>query len=194
MFSEDTKSRFWAKVEETEGCWNWTGATTRDGYGRFRVDGREIMAARFAYEEEYGPLDPGLRIGRACENPACVRPDHLYAATNKELTLEGMGPTANNAVKTMCKHGHELTGYNLYVAPGSGQRKCRTCMEERAKVRALQFKGPKKPKPDKETLRRQLEEYTAVDLATKYGVSDTTIRNWARRYGLKTGRKKPART
>jgi hypothetical protein len=183
--SEDPTSKFWAKVKKTRGCWNWTGSKTGDGYGRFRVDGNEVMAARFAYEQEHGEIEDGLRIGRSCENPSCVRPSHLYAATPREITLRGIGPTSNNAQKTMCKHGHELTGYNLYVAPGSGQRKCRTCMQERAKVRALRFKGPKKPKPGKVVLRIQLEDHTAVELAEEYGVSDTTIRNWAKAYGLR---------
>ena len=27
--------RFWAKVDKTDGCWNWNGAISSTGYGNF---------------------------------------------------------------------------------------------------------------------------------------------------------------
>lgn len=44
----------------------------------------------------------------------------------KENSLEGKSPTAENSKKTHCKHGHPLTGSNLYVRP-DGDRACREC-------------------------------------------------------------------
>lgn len=34
-----------------------------------------------------------------------------------------------NKVKTHCKHGHPLTGENLYI-DGSGFRRCRVCIKD----------------------------------------------------------------
>lgn len=183
MSGAEPSERFWAKVEKTKGCWNWTGAKTRDGYGRFRVNGREVMAARFAYEEKHGPLEKRLKIGRTCENPSCVRPDHLYAGTVKEITLRGMGPTANNAAKTMCKHGHLLEGENL-VIDSEGRRRCRECAQDIQAERWTRFQGPKRPKPGRVVLRMQMERMSFVELGEHYGVSDTTVRNWAKSYDL----------
>ncbi len=36
--------RFWSRVNKTDGCWEWTAAKNRDGYGRFRVDGHRPSA------------------------------------------------------------------------------------------------------------------------------------------------------
>lgn len=172
--------RFWSKVEKTRGCWVWTGAKTRDGYGRFRVSGKEVIASRFVYEEEYGELEPGVKVGHTCENPSCVRLDHLYAGSVQEITLNGMGPTANNATKTLCKHGHPLDKVD-----SEGRRRCSTCMREIQEERRERFQGPKRPKPGPVVLRIQMERMTFVELGEHYGVSDTTIRNWAKRYGLR---------
>jgi hypothetical protein len=40
---------------------------------------------------------------------------------------------AHNAVKTECKHGHSLTGANLYRTP-DGRRQCRTCRRNRERA------------------------------------------------------------
>jgi len=95
-----------------------------------------------------------------------------------------MGPTANNAAKTLCDHGHDLEGDNLYVAPRSGQRKCRACMKRIAEEKKARFKGPRRTKPGKVVLRIQMEDRTFVELGEHYGVSDTAVRKWAKGYGL----------
>lgn len=72
---------FWAKVEKTDGCWNWTGATDANGYGRFS---RQGLAHRFAFVLENGPIPDGLVLDHICHNPRCVRPGHLRACTQKQ--------------------------------------------------------------------------------------------------------------
>ena len=34
--SEQDRARFLAKVQKTEKCWHWTGATSKAGYGHLR--------------------------------------------------------------------------------------------------------------------------------------------------------------
>lgn len=176
-------SSFWSKVRKTRGCWHWEGACTHDGYGRFKTGGHEVQAARWAYEHEHGTLGPGFVLRRTCGTPGCVRPSHMEPITEHDRQPHTTGPAAENAAKAHCDHGHVLSGENLYVDP-DGKRKCRTCMRDIQERRKKRFKGPRRPKPDRETLATELEEYTAVALGEHYGVSDTTVRNWARRYGL----------
>ena len=40
-------------------CLIWTGGTTANGYGQFRINGRAVRAHRYAYEREHGPMPVG---------------------------------------------------------------------------------------------------------------------------------------
>lgn len=85
------EDRFWAKVDKTGECWTWTAATftARMGYGKFqagtsRATSRVVRAHRFAWELEHGPIPEGMDLLHACDNPPCVRVDHLRLGTRRE--------------------------------------------------------------------------------------------------------------
>ena len=74
--------RFDAKVEKGPGCWQWTGSTTRLGYGQFSVttpgeSRRMIPAHRYAWEQAVGALLAEEDVLHTCGNRACVRRAHL---------------------------------------------------------------------------------------------------------------------
>lgn len=87
---ETFAERFWAKVEKTDGCWTWTGkACNSFGYGVVGVEGRQTQAHRAAYLLAHGSIPDDKVISHRCDNPKCVRPDHLEAVSQKK-NLEGM--------------------------------------------------------------------------------------------------------
>lgn len=77
-------NRFWAKVEKSEQCWVWTAYRNRNGYGCFRVQNGTILAHRWAWEATNGIVEPGILVLHKCDNPACVRIEHLYLGSHAD--------------------------------------------------------------------------------------------------------------
>lgn len=76
--------KFWSRVDKSGHCWIWQGYTTDEGYGRVGVNGKLVLAHRFAYADKVGPIPDGRLIDHRCMTRACVRPDHLRVATHSE--------------------------------------------------------------------------------------------------------------
>lgn len=84
----NVESDFWHRVEKTEGCWLWKGPSlcSRTGYGRFRLDGKDWRAHRFALMSVSAPPFDGAFACHHCDVKHCVRPDHLYWGTPRQNT------------------------------------------------------------------------------------------------------------
>lgn len=131
-------ARFLAKVRFGNGCWNWTGATSK-GYGDFRWNGAS-KAHRVAWVIHSGmPVPEGLWVLHHCDNPKCVRPSHLYLGNVLDNTRDRIVRVRDaNLRKTHCPSGHPYTGENLRRM-ATGERRCRTCQRE--------FDARRRPRP-----------------------------------------------
>lgn len=126
----DSVTRFWRHVEKTDGCWLWVGGRANGGYGRFgALPDRIVYAHRFSYELHKGPIPDGMFVCHSCDNPSCVRPDHLFAGHNvdnvRDMVAKGRLRSFNGQ-KRFCKNGHEFTAENTRRRPG-GHRSCIAC-------------------------------------------------------------------
>lgn len=101
---ENNDARFWAKVdktgpvvvEELGECWVWTG-NTRAGYGMIREDwsvskNKMYSAHRlsWAWANRVEYPDRSVVIRHRCDNPPCVRPDHLEPGSGRDNNHDKM--------------------------------------------------------------------------------------------------------
>lgn len=92
----DDELRFDSFVDKSESCWNWTGYRNKGGYGRLNIGQNHILAHRYSYERQYGPIPEGFMVDHMCHNPSCVNPSHLRLATGKQNQENLSGPRVDN--------------------------------------------------------------------------------------------------
>ena len=87
VVTDSLKARFSAKtIKADSGCIIWTGAVSRNGYGKFRLpDGPQdahVVAWRLANGGISVPV--GSLIMHACDCRLCVNPEHLSTGTSSD--------------------------------------------------------------------------------------------------------------
>ena len=89
---DDAAERFWAYVKkDANGCWVWIGDIATGGYGRFKGPPplhKNVRAHRYSWEMHFGAIGAGLMVCHGCDNPPCVRPDHLFLGTAGDNTRD----------------------------------------------------------------------------------------------------------
>ena len=110
------------EINPETGCWVWTAAKHRTGYGSVWSAGQMQRAHRVCYEATVEPIPEGLEIDHLCRNRDCINPDHLEPVTQKENIGRGVPWRPR---PTHCPNGHEYTPENTGVHKNS--IRCRTC-------------------------------------------------------------------
>lgn len=118
----DPVTRFWMYVKRADGdgCWEWTGQRSREGASRRRGAGygqfmgtwtRIVQAHRYSWELHNGPIPGGMFVCHRCDNPGCVRPDHLFLGTPKDNTDD------------MVRKGRQVRGPELGAKVRAGRQR-----------------------------------------------------------------------
>lgn len=126
------------RVEQSDGCWEWTGKVASNGFGRIG----DRWAHRVAYLEEVGPVADGVEVRHLCLNAQCVRPDHLElhrrGAARKSYDTESSEYRSWQHMITRCEDPANKHFSNY------GGRGIRVCVEWRVSFETfLRDLGPK---------------------------------------------------
>ena len=157
-----TELNFARRVEILKnGCWLWHGSfslpskdrPTRQPLlwaGQGRLNGKMVMAHRYAYESRLGKL-PDQRyyaLERTCEQELCVNPRHYELTHRKKLALASRPMLlASIIANPMCRNGlHERTPENTVIHKDKGgtRRTCLPCQKVSAKKASAKFHAKKK--------------------------------------------------
>lgn len=112
-------------------CHEWMSAKNRKGYGQFKENGKLHIATRYAYAMANGPIPDGMQVCHRCDNPKCVRLDHLFLGTNSDNQKDAVAKGRHASTKkTHCTKGHQYTEENT-LRENDGSRRCRTCNKTR---------------------------------------------------------------
>lgn len=117
---------FWSKVQKTPACWLWQATRRPAGYGTYYINRYPALAHRVAWELTYGPIPKGLHVCHSCDNPPCVRPEHLFLGSQTANLRDAHGK--GRLVKT--------------GLPGDSNPAARLSTEDVLEIRRLAAAGP----------------------------------------------------
>ena len=140
--------RFWTKVQKGDGCWEWMASKDTKGYGQFWVEGatHPWKAHRVAYLLEYGVNPDKQFVCHRCDNPACVRPDHLFLGTHID-NMQDM------------KRKGRAGGFNKRIPAGESNPRAKLCIADVFEIRRLY----------------SARTHTQVELARQFGIGQSQI-------------------
>jgi len=137
---------FWSRVHKGRTCWEWQAGRTSAGYGLIYFQGSRQLAHRVAWQLEYGPIPEGRCVCHHCDNPRCVRPDHLFVGTHKD-NMNDM------------HHKGRAGDHRWWRQPGRRHHKAKITQQQASEIRLLYATTDK----------------TQRQLASQYGVSQAAI-------------------
>jgi len=94
--SIEWEPRFDSRVAKGDGCWLWVGARDRDGYGQIKIAKRQTKAHHAAWIRAGRTIPDGMCVLHRCDNPPCVRIDHLFLGTLADNNADRAAKGRNN--------------------------------------------------------------------------------------------------
>ena len=101
-YEEEMKKKLFKRRRILDnGCWEWTGACSGEGYGFLKDHGQNVKVSRLSMRlfklEEFRKFPLVLHT---CNNKKCFNPEHLYGGTVSDNSYDA--------------HADKIFGWKLY--------------------------------------------------------------------------------
>ena len=115
--SEEVAGRAFKRVAYLEsGCVIWTGAKMSAGYGEMQCEGRLELAHRLFWMLLVGEIPEGKHVLHRCDNPPCVRIDHLFIGKPLDNALDKVAKGRDNSPRGEQANFAKLTAAQVLEA------------------------------------------------------------------------------
>jgi len=100
----DVKSKLLFLIQVAQGplstdCWIWLGSRNNGGYGYMAYNGWSEGVHRISWIIHRGPIPLGMWICHHCDQPGCLRPDHLFLGTPQDNVADMIAKGRYRAVQ-----------------------------------------------------------------------------------------------
>lgn len=103
MTAKNTRQHFFEQIDKhgpvhpvlKTRCHLWTGFCNKAGYGRYRYKGEYKLVHRMIFELKHGKLPKSVCVLHRCDNPPCLRDEHLFKGSKKMNTKDCVSKQRN---------------------------------------------------------------------------------------------------